>query len=164
MVKSPFPEELLNILAKCLDDNESNMISLSIIENDKKFVDDTEKKSARTYATLVIIPEITLNEQKYVVEKFNRVLNDYRNRYNSLFLANYRESSNIHHKLVPPARTPSGQVYLTSARVRNIARKRLSFELMYRIVGNILSDMGKEQKIENMHISGESTIGANAQA
>jgi hypothetical protein len=44
---------------------------------------------------------------------FNNLLTEYRNKYNSLFLTNYRES-------------------------HDIARKRISFDLVYQIVSYLL--------------------------
>ena len=104
-----------NILVKCIDDNKLNQISLSIVENNKIFIDNTPNLSSRTYATLSIIPVIDLEKQKKLVEKFNKFLNEYRKNYNSLFLTNYRES-------------------------KDIARKRISFDLVYLIVEYILDN------------------------
>jgi hypothetical protein len=92
-----------DILVKCIDD-----ISLSI--SNKPYIDTTPNQSARTYATLIIEPSITPEQQKNIVSKFNQLLNDYRNKYNSLFLTNYRE----------------------------LSRKRISFDLVYKIVEHIL--------------------------
>ena len=50
-----------------------------------------------------------------IIEKFNDFLEDHRKKYNSLFLTNYRES-------------------------KDIARKRISFELVYSIVEYILDN------------------------
>ena len=102
-----------NILVKCIDDNEDNKIGLSIVGEDEVYVDKTPNQSARTYATLIIEPAVDEDMQQILVEKFNNFLEDYRNRYNSLFLCNYRES-------------------------KDIARKRISFELVYDIVRHLL--------------------------
>ena len=56
---------------------------------------------------------LTLEKQKELVSKFNIFLNDYREKYNSLFLTNYRESNTI-------------------------ARKRISFNLVYDICNYLL--------------------------
>jgi hypothetical protein len=104
-----------NILVKCIDDNATNKIGLKIVDDNDIYVDNTPNKSARTYATLNITPKINNTKQKEVVEKFNKLLNDYRDKYHSLFLANYRES-------------------------KDIARKRISFELVYDIVSHILRE------------------------
>jgi len=104
-----------NILVKCIDDNEHNKINLSIVSNDKLYIDETKNLSSRTYASLIIIPILTLDEQKILVNKFNIFLNEMREKYNSLFLTNYRESNKI-------------------------ARKRISFELVYQIIQYILEN------------------------
>jgi hypothetical protein len=101
-----------NILAKCIDDNKNNQINLSIVNDADIFIDETEKQSARTYATLIIKPKIDIETQKKVVKKFNEYLNENRIKYNSLFLTNYRE----------------------------FERKRISFDLIYSIVQYILEN------------------------
>lgn len=102
-----------NILVKCLDDNENSMIRMSIVPDDKIFSDNTPNKTARTYATLVITPPISKTKQAMVVKKFNAYLADKREAYHSLFMSNYRESNTI-------------------------ARKRISFDLVYLIAGSFL--------------------------
>jgi hypothetical protein len=67
----------------------------------------------RSYASLVIIPMIDINLQKKLVEKFNEYLKINREKYNSLFLTNYRENK----------------------------RKRISFELAFKIFGNLLENL-----------------------
>ena len=105
-----------NILVKCIDDNDKNKIGLLFeADNDKLYIDDTPNQTARTYATLIITPSINIEKQKKLVIKFNKYLNDHRKKYNSLFLTNYRES-------------------------KDIARKRISFDLVYSIVGHILDN------------------------
>lgn len=105
-----------NILVKCIDDNINNKICLSIVDDKikNKYIDNTPNLSARSYAILVIEPKITLNEQKELVNKFNKYINECRDKYNSLFLTNYRESNTI-------------------------ARKRISFNLIYNICNYLLS-------------------------
>lgn len=102
-----------NILVKCIDDNEDNQISLSIVSDNDIYIDNTPNLSARTYATLVIQPAISVERQKKLVHDFNMFLAAKREKYNSLFLTNYRES-------------------------KDIARKRISFDLVYQIVEFIL--------------------------
>lgn len=104
-----------NILVKCIDDNNNNKISLSFVEDKDIYIDNTPNQSARTYATLIIDPPIDIEKQKMIIEKFNDFLEDHRKKYNSLFLTNYRES-------------------------KDIARKRISFELVYSIVEYILDN------------------------
>jgi hypothetical protein len=104
-----------NIVAKCIDDNKDSKIGLSFVENKDIYVDETPNQTARTYATLIIEPEISLKEQQQIVKKFNEFLNQKRDEYHSLFLTNYRES-------------------------KDIARKRISFDLIYDIVKHLLSE------------------------
>jgi hypothetical protein len=104
-----------NILVKCIDDNIKSQICLSFVENKDIYVDDTPNQTARTYASLVIEPKIEKDKQKQLITKFNKYLEDYRKKYNSLFLTNYRES-------------------------KDMARKRISFDLVYSIVGYILDN------------------------
>lgn len=104
-----------NILVKCIDDNKDNQIGLSIVAPEARYIDNTPNQSSRTYATLIIIPAIDENKQKQLVEKFNSYLETHRKKYHSLFLTNYRES-------------------------KDIARKRISFDLVYRIVEYILDN------------------------
>jgi hypothetical protein len=104
-----------NIVVKCIDDNSSNQIGLSYVNDSDIYVDDTPNQTARTYATLVIEPAIDENNRKELVIKFNKFLDERRKKYNSLFLTNYRES-------------------------KDIARKRISFDLVYLIVGYLLEN------------------------
>lgn len=104
-----------NILAKCIDDNDKNKISLSFVKDKDIYIDNTIDATARTYATLIVEPKIDINKQKELIDKFNKYLNEYRYKYNSLFLTNYRES-------------------------KDIARKRISFDLIYSIVAHILEN------------------------
>ena len=105
-----------NILVKCIDDNINHKIGFSFVDDEYIYIDDTPKQTARTYATLVIEPKIDENTQKQLVCYFNTYLNKYREQYNSLFLTNYRES-------------------------KDIARKRISFDLVYSITEYILENM-----------------------
>ena len=104
-----------NILVKCIDDSINNKIGLSIVnDNDKnKYIDNTPNLTARSYAILVIEPSLNMQQQQQLVVKFNAFLNNYRDKYNSLFLTNYRESNTI-------------------------ARKRISFGLVYEICNYLL--------------------------
>lgn len=101
-----------NILIKCIDDNENSKIGLSMTET--PYIDTTPNQTARTYATLIIEPYISIDEQKQLVNKFNNYLNTHRQTFHSLFLTNYRESKD------------------------SFARKRISFDLVYSIVQHIL--------------------------
>lgn len=105
-----------NILVKCIDDNMNSQIGLSYVEDKDIYIDNTINLSSRTYATLIIEPKIDIDKQKQLIIKFNHFLEEYRKKYNSLFLSNYRES-------------------------KDIARKRISFDLVYSIVQYILENM-----------------------
>ena len=102
-----------NILLKCIDDNINNKIKLSFVDDKDVYIDKTERQSARTYASFIIEPVIDEIKQKKLVNDFNEYLNLYRDKYDSLFLTNYRESNNI-------------------------ARKRISFSLVFKITNYIV--------------------------
>jgi hypothetical protein len=116
LTKKNITKKNTNILVKCIDDNINNKIGLSIVDDNSIYIDETTNQSSRTYATLIIEPLILIDKQKELVEKFNIFLDNYRLKYNSLFLSNYRESKN------------------------NFARKRISFELVYNIVEYLLEN------------------------
>ncbi len=107
-----------NILVKCIDDNSNSKIGLSYVENKDIYIDDTPKQTSRTYATLIIEPIIDKDKQKKLIKKFNKYLEKHRKKYNSLFLTNYRES-------------------------KDIARKRISFDLVYSLTEYILDKLDK---------------------
>jgi hypothetical protein len=104
-----------NILVKCIDDNIKSQIGLSFVETKDIYIDRTPNQTARTYASLIIEPKIDIIKQKQLVIKFNNYLEEHRKKYNSLFLTNYRES-------------------------KDIARKRISFDLVYAITEYILDN------------------------
>ena len=108
-----------NILVKCIDDNHLNQIGLSIVEVDKVYVDDTPNLSARTYATLIVDPPLSQERQTILADRFNKYLSKERKKYNSLFLTNYRES-------------------------KDMARKRISFGLVYSICEHLLDQMDRD--------------------
>ena len=105
-----------NLVLKAIDDNENSKIKLEYVSDDKIYYG---KISARTYATLTITPKISDEIQKKIANEFNEYLNEKRDKYNSLFLTNYRES-------------------------KKIARKRISFDLAYKIVGMLLKKYSKK--------------------
>lgn len=113
--KTKEKDNITNILIKCIDDNEENKIGLSIVEDKDIYIDKTPNQSSRTYASLIIKPKISLEKQKIIVDKCNTFINNHRKQYNSLFLSNYRES-------------------------KDIARKRISFDLIYQIVEYFLDN------------------------
>lgn len=105
-----------NIIAKCIDDNMNSQIGLSFVDDKDIYIDNTPNQTARTYATLIIEPKIEKDKQELLVKKFNKYLKKYRRKYNSLFLTNYRES-------------------------KDIARKRISFDLVYSITEYLLDKL-----------------------
>lgn len=92
------------IFIKCIDDNKSSRISASISET--PYIDSTPNLSARSFASLIITPELSIEQQVKLTNHFNDFLNKKRDEYHSLFLTNYRENG----------------------------RKRISFSLIYDIV------------------------------
>jgi len=104
---------ITNILLKCIDDSIDSKIQLKIVKKKDRYIDDTPNLSGRSYASLVITPQISETQQKDLVDKFNAFLESNREKYNSLFLTNYRESNTI-------------------------ARKRISFELAFQICSHLL--------------------------
>lgn len=105
-----------NILLKCIDNNIHNKICLKYVNDDELFIDNTPKLSARSYATLVINPKLNKEQQEKLVNNFNKYLENQRDKYHSLFLTNYRESNSI-------------------------ARKRISFNLVFSIVNYLLTTL-----------------------
>jgi hypothetical protein len=110
ITKNNLDKKNTNLLIKCIDDNINNRIKLSLVKDNELYIDNTPKQSARTYASLIIEPAIDTNAQLKLVNLFNSFLEKKRNEYISLFLTNYRESKD------------------------NNARKRISFDLVYKIL------------------------------
>jgi hypothetical protein len=106
------------IVVKCIDDGmeESQWIRLFYTEKSnqiEKYTDLTKDLTFRSYAVLVIEPALTTEQQKELVNQFNRFLTEKRRATRSLFLTNYRDKY----------------------------RKRISFDLVYRIVGHLVSSL-----------------------
>lgn len=108
-------ECITNLLIKCIDDNFHKKIELKRVEEGERYIDDTPNLTARSYATLVIEPPISTEQQDDLANRFNAFLNENRDKYNSLFLTNYRESNTI-------------------------ARKRISFSLVFQICNYLLEN------------------------
>lgn len=106
-------ENITNIVLKCIDDHIERKIKLYMVKDHERYIDTTPNLSARSYATLVISPCIDIPTQCKLVDDFNEFIETYRKKYNSLFLNNYRESTTI-------------------------ARKRISFDLAFRICLHLL--------------------------
>lgn len=105
-----------NVVVKCIDDNSAKKIKWVVVEDADIVVDETPNQSGRTYATLAIEPPISLKQQRLLATKCNAFLETAREKYHSLFLPNYRES-------------------------KDIARKRISFDLVYSITAHILDTL-----------------------
>lgn len=103
---------MTNIMLKCIDDI-NKKIGFYMVDDNDRYIDNTENLSARSYATLIMNVQLSLEEQKKFVEKLNHYLQTQRIKYNSLFLTNYRENN----------------------------RKRISFELAFRICNYVLSSL-----------------------
>lgn len=109
-------KNITNILLKCIDDNIDNQLGFKVVNNDEIFIDNTPNLSARSYATLTINHNLTIEQQKELVYRMNKYIVEKREKYNSLFLSNYRESNSI-------------------------ARKRISFSLAFKICNYILDTL-----------------------
>lgn len=105
--------------AKCIDDSAAKCIALELVAESDVYVDTTPGQTARTYASLSIVPAIDVETQKIVAVRFNELLNEHRIKFRSLFMANFRES-------------------------KDVARKRISFDLVYRITEHILDALDAE--------------------
>lgn len=113
---------ITNIFANLLDTgNKKSKIRLEYKKN--KYIG---KESDRVFATIIIKPLVDVDKYKTflhtkenqieIINKFNKILNEYREKYHSLFLSNYREAKN------------------------GDGRKRCSFNLCYGIIRHILSE------------------------
>lgn len=107
-------ENITNILLKCIDNNIDDKLGFVMVDDKNIFIDNTSNLTERSFATLVINKSMSYNEQSNLVKKMNTFIEKQREKYNSLFLANYRESNTI-------------------------SRKRISFNLAFRICNYILS-------------------------
>ena len=98
-----------NILVQCIDNNKKQ-INAQIVATNNIFCDRTKNNSARSFLSLSIKPKIPLNLQRNLVVLFNDFLNKKRTEFFSLFLSQFRE----------------------------LDRKRISFQLIYKIFGHLL--------------------------
>lgn len=79
-----------NLFVRCMDSylNDQEPISMSLKE---PFFDNTPKKTERTFMTLKSTVFLSVEDQEILALRFNEYLNDYRERYHSLFLNNFRD-------------------------------------------------------------------------
>lgn len=103
-------DNITNIVMFCVDS--SKKIRLSYEENNLDYIDNTPNFTMRTSGVICIKPAISLGNQKVLIEKFNSFLNKERDKYNSLFLTNYRDKY----------------------------RKRISFDLVFKLILHLLID------------------------
>lgn len=97
-----------NLKLRALDTGSMDgRISLSI---DEPYFDETPNQTERAFATLKFNHKFTKNEQEFIAEKFNSILEKNRKKYHSLFLTNFRNSTSSY------------------------ARKRISFDVAYKLV------------------------------
>lgn len=113
-LKNKSNPNITNLLIKCIDDNIDSKICIKYVKTDKIYIDETDNLTARSYATPIITPKLSKEGQIKLAKLFNEYINKYRKKYNSLFLTNYRECNTI-------------------------ARKRISFKLVFNILNYILS-------------------------
>ena len=107
--------------AKCIDDSLLKCIALEVVSvaDADAYVDTTPGQTARTYALLAVEPPISAETQALVAARINALLSARRAEARSLFLSNFRES-------------------------KDVARKRISFDLVYRIVEHVLDGIDAE--------------------
>ena len=108
--------KITNILLNCVDGGKMN----SRIRMEWNPVPLLAKDTDRAFCTLVVDPPISEKKQKKLIDKFNKMLEDYREKYNSLFLVNYRNSS------------------------KSYARKRISFDIAFNLVKECLNKLDKK--------------------
>lgn len=108
-------QHITNILLKCMDDTNAQQLGFRLVSNAERdaHIDNTKNLTQRSYATLVIKPPLALEEQRELVERANAFLDKQREKYNSLFLTHYRESTSI-------------------------ARKRISFGLAFDVIRHLV--------------------------
>jgi hypothetical protein len=107
---------MTSILLKCIDDSIDSQFRVADAAEVAKYVDNTPNLSARSYAILCVNKKMSLDEQ--AGKEMNGIKRQ-RDAYNSLFLANFRESS----------------------------RKRLHFALAFDICNYVLGRVGGESAI-----------------
>ena len=81
------------------------------------------KNTDRAFATIVVDRDFAEDQQKIIVDEFNKRMSEYRKKYNSIFLSNFRNSTSL------------------------LARKRIGFQLVYRIISNIIYKNGLAAKL-----------------
>jgi hypothetical protein len=67
-------------ITKIIEPFTGNGDLLNFIKNKDKYIDNTPKLSARSYAILVIQPKLDIKQQEKIVELFNNYLNEKKRR------------------------------------------------------------------------------------
>jgi len=88
-------------------------LDYQLSNNKDIYIDNTPNLKRKNICIINYKPTFKYRPTKKLVDKFNAYLNDEREKYHSLFLTNYRES-------------------------KDIARKRISFDLVYKICQYLL--------------------------
>ena len=109
--------KVTNILLKCVDGGKME----SRIKLEWNRVPLLAKDTDRAFCTVIVDPPISEKKQKKLIDKFNKKLEKYRNKYNSLFLVNYRNSS------------------------KSYARKRMSFDIAFNLIKECLNEIDKKK-------------------
>jgi len=112
LVKKSKTKPNSNLYLRCTDSGSDNG-KISLIMKDKHFY---AKESDRTFATIVLPDEYNLSDQIKICDEFNYIINNNREKYNSLFLTNYRNST------------------------KSYARKRITLSLSYNIIEYIIAN------------------------
>jgi len=103
-----------NLYLRAIDTGtEDGRISLSVKE--EHFFG---KESDRSFATLIMDKNYTKEQEIKICERFNTILEYYRSKYNSMFLTNFRNSTTSY------------------------ARKRISFDVAYKLISFIIKKEG----------------------
>lgn len=76
------------------------------------------KESDRSFATLIMNKKYTSEQEMRICDEFNRILESNREKYNSMFLTNFRNSTSSY------------------------ARKRISFDVSYKLISYIIKKEG----------------------
>lgn len=109
-------EPSTNIMVKCIDDTITNQLCFKVVPTEELFIDRSNNHTRRSYATLIINKELTMEQQHVLAKRANEFIRENRDKYHSLFLSNFRDNTTI-------------------------ARKRITFKLAFQICNYILSEM-----------------------
>ena len=100
------------IVLRAIDTGSQNgRIGLFLSEN-KRYL----KKTDRTFANIILNKDLTIKQQESLCQKFNEIIEFFREKYNSIFLTNFREST------------------------KSYSRKRIDFKDAYKLIEKILQE------------------------